>query len=252
VVKVVQERERDPREGLTREQMSIVRQMARGASRSEAAAAHGVSEERVKGWEPTSWFREALSREHESPWTAGKLMAATIRADLFEKPTEPPRSSSARRTMALDLLGSGVSITETASSVGYTRQHLSQLVNHDPDFSAELERRRVEDQQRRADRLWHLWDEAARVIATSLAEGNPRIAMEVLKLGARGVTDVHVCPEDPPPAQIEPTPAKAIGEVSIATEAEADLPSGPTCRDCGLVTRTEGGLKLHLKAKHGS
>jgi hypothetical protein len=81
---------------------------------------------------------------------------------------------------------------------------------------------------------------------------HPRIALEVFKLGARGVTDIHVRVEGSPPAQIESTPAKAIGDASIVLGAEANLPSGTTCRDCGLVARTESGLKRHRNAKHRS
>lgn len=207
---MAQEREWDPREGLTGEQMSIIRMMARGASRLEAAVAHGMSEERVKGWERTSWFGQALAREQASPWRGGKRASAILRGS--EEPATPPTSRSARRTMAIDMLQSGVSITETASSVGYTRQHLSHLVHHDPAFLAEQELRRVEAQQRRSDRLWHIHDLAASVIETSLNEGDPRIALEIFKLMARGVTDVYQRAEDSPPPHIESTTTKSLGD----------------------------------------
>jgi hypothetical protein len=248
VVEVTQKRESDPRDGLTSEQLSTIGMMARGASRLEAAVAHGMSEERVKGWERTSWFPQALAREQESPWINGKTMAIAIRGS--GKPADPPTSRSTRRTMAIDMLESGVSITETASSVGYTRQHLSQLVHHDPAFLAERQLRRVEAQQRRADRLWHIHDLAASVIETSLEEGDSRTALEIFKLMARGVTDVHHHTEDSQLPQIESTPTKAIADPPKAMAAEADLPSGITCRDCGKVAKTEGGMKQHRKAKH--
>jgi hypothetical protein len=131
--------------------MSILRQIAGGASRAEAAAAHGVSEERLKGWERTSWFRQALAKEKESPTATGKLVAAGLREHTGEQLAQAPRSGSVKRTMAIDLLSVGVSVTEAASIVGYTRQHPSTLANQDAKFQAELERRRVEDQQRRSN-----------------------------------------------------------------------------------------------------
>jgi hypothetical protein len=172
VVDVEQERDRDPREGLSSQQLSILRQMARGASRAEAAAAHGVSEERLKGWERTSWFRQALAKEKESPWTTGRLVAAGLREHTSGQLAQAPRSTSARRTMAIDLLSAGVSITEAASLVGYTRQHLSHLSNHDANFHAERERRKVEDHQRRSYGLWHVWDEALLAVKTAIMEGD--------------------------------------------------------------------------------
>lgn len=245
-----QERDRDPREGLSSQQLSILRQMARGASRAEAAAAHGVNEERLKGWERTSWFRQALAKEKESPWTNGKMVAAGLRGHSTEQLAQPPRSTSARRAMAIDLLSMGVSITEAASLVGYTRQHLSHLCNHDANFQAELEGRKVEDHQRRSNGFWHVWDEALLAVKTAILEGDTRIAMEVLKLAARGVTDVRVSPDDSQDPHSERVLPRADGSDSIV--AATDTSSGATCHDCGFVARSERGLKQHRRAKHVS
>lgn len=251
VVNVEQERDRDPREGLSSEQLSILRQIARGASRAEAAAAHRVSEERLKGWERASWFRQALAKEKESPWTNGKLVAAGLRRHTGEQLAQVPRSTAARRTMAIDLLSVGVSVTEAAPLVGYTRQHLSTLSNNDPNFQAEFERRKVEDQQRRSSGLWHVWEEALLVVKRALEEGDTRIAMEVVKLGARGVTDVRVITEDSQDSHSEPVPSEADGSGAV-TAVDGATPSGAMCRDCGLVARSERGLKQHRRAKHVS
>ena len=245
---MTREREQDPREGMSGEQLSILRQMARGASRSEVAAMHGVSEERVKGLQRTSRFDEALAREKESPWTDGERLAAGMREGALEKEGKVPVSRSARRAMAIDLLAAGVSITETASLVDYTRPHLSHLANHDREFITELQRRSAENQERRPDRLWHLWDRAASVIETSLDEGDPRTALEVLKLGARGVTDVQ---HDWLALRAESRAEEATDFDSVIMLAEDSLPTGTTCPDCGLVAKTAGGLKLHRNARHG-
>ena len=164
--------------------------MARGATRLEAAEAHGINEERgAKGWErarPGSGA--ALAIEQESPWSDGEIMAAG--GGGHEEPSGVENCQSARRTLGVfHMLESGVSITETAPSVGYTRQHLSHLTSRDASFRAEWEsplRSRVSSA--RSDRLWHIHDLAASVIETSLDEGDPRIALEIFKHLARGVT----------------------------------------------------------------
>ena len=245
---MTRERGQDPRESMTREQLSILRQMAQGASRSEVAATLGVSQERVKGLERASWFGEALAREKESPWTDGERLAAGMREGSLEKQGNVPVSRSARRALAIDLLAAGVSITETASLVDYTRPHLSHLANHDREFIAELKRRSAENQERRPDRLWHLWDRAASVVETALDEGDPRTALEVLKLGARGVTDVQ---HDWLAVRAESRPEEATDFDSVILLAEDSLQTGTTCRDCGLVAKTAGGLKQHRNARHG-
>lgn len=250
VVNVEQERDRDPREGLSNLQMSILRQMARGASRAEAAAAHRVSEERLKGWERASWFRQALAKEKESPWTNGKMVAAGLRGHSTQQLARPPRSASAKRAMAIDLLSMGVSITEAASLVGYTRQHLSHLSNHDANFRAELERRKVEDHQRRSNGFWHVWDESVIEVKTAILEGDTRIAMEVFRLGARGVTDVRVSPDDSQDPHPEPVLPRVDGSVASLAAVTGGTSSGTTCHDCGLVARSERGLKQHRRAKH--
>ncbi len=249
---MAQEMERDPREDLSSEQLSVIRSLARGATRSAAASAAGTSEERVRRWERMSWFRPALARELEVPGGIGKQLAAEARSGFGAKAELAiPRSSSARRSMAIDLLASGTSVTEVAATVGYTRPHLSHLVNQDPRFSAELERRRAEDHQRRSDGFWHLWDKSKKVLEQSLDEGDPRVAMEVLKLGARGVTDIELRSDDPPEAAPETSPAKAI-DAGIAVPADIAPPAEATCLDCGLIARTDWGLKRHRSAKHRS
>lgn len=249
---MAQEMERDPREDMTEVQLSVLRHLAQGGTRSEAAIAAGVNEERVRRWERTRWFRDALARELDTPWPLGKRLAAELRKGLGEN-TElgMPRGRGARRSMAIDLLASGMSITEVASSVGYTRPHLSHLVNHDPRFSAELKRRLAEDHNRRANAFWHLWDKARKGVDKSLDEGDPRVALEVLKLGARGVTDVEVRSPDPSEAASRTSPTKAI-DAGTAVTAEVPAPPGSKCPDCGLIARTERGLKQHRNAKHRS
>lgn len=146
---------------------------------------------------------------------------------------------------------SGASITEAAEQSGYSRQHLSALVNHDAEFRAEYMRRIAEDHVRRANFFWARWDQSGQVIKQSLDEGDPRAAMEIFKLGARGVTDIEhresISPQGDLPALAQPPLPLEKPHASLAPDS-----SGFSCDDCGLVVKSQGGLKQHQKAKHSS
>ena len=234
----------DPRDGLTPKQREVMRMLARRTSIADAARKAGVNEERVRRWNNTPLFRDALSKERVDP-THFSL------AEVLREPDEPktkiPRSASARRSKAIDLLVSGtMSITEAAELSGYTRQHLSHLVHHDAQFRAEYDLRLAEEHIRRANYFWTMYDKSGEVVKQSLDEGDPKTAMEVFKLGSRGVTDIEhpywdvkERPELPPPLSL----------------LESDLPEPEsealTCEECGLEAKSRRGLTRHRKAKHG-
>jgi hypothetical protein len=146
----------DPRGGLTLKQRQVMRMLARGSSIADAARKAGVNEKRVEQWNDTPNFRDALSRERVEPTHSSV-------AEVLREPGEPkeeiPRSSSARRSKAIDLLASGMmSITEAAERSGYTRQHLSYMLHHDVEFHAEYERRLTDEHLRRANFFWTMYD----------------------------------------------------------------------------------------------
>jgi hypothetical protein len=151
--------------------------------------------------------------------------------------------------MAIDLLVSGMSIAEAAERSGYTRQHLSRLIHNDVRFQAEYQRRLVEDHVRRNNFFWARYDQSGKVFKRSLDEGDPRTALEIFKLGSRGVTDIehrdlHPREQDVPALPPPPPPQE---EPRITSTSES---SSLTCDDCGLVTKSRGGLTQHRKAKH--
>jgi hypothetical protein len=235
----------DPRNSLTLKQRQVMRMLARGMSVADAARMAGVNEKRVEQWTNTPNFRDALSRERVEPTHSSV-------AEALREPGEPreeiPRSSSARRSKAIDLLASGMmSISEAAERSGYTRQHLSYLLHHDVEFHAEYERRLTDEHLRRANFFWTMYDRSGRVLEQSLDEGDPRTAMEIFKLGSRGVTDIkHLYwgvqqrPELPPP------PLSMLEPDLPASDSE-DL----TCDECGLEAKSRSGLTQHRRAKHG-
>ena len=91
----------DPRNSLTLKQRQVMRMLARGMSVADAAREVGVNEERVRQWKTTPNFRDALSREQIEPTRSSV-------AEVLREPREPkeeiPRSLSARRSKAIDLL----------------------------------------------------------------------------------------------------------------------------------------------------
>jgi hypothetical protein len=178
----------DPRDGLTVKQRRVMRMLAKETPIADAARTAGVNEERVKQWTKTRAFRDALAKERSDPsrFDFGEL----LRGAREPKPEIPP-SPTGRRSKALDLLASGSSVTEAAERSGYTRQHLSHLVHQDLEFRAEYERRLAEEHFRRANFFWTIWSQSAGVVKQSLDEGDPRAAMDVFRLGARGVTDIE-------------------------------------------------------------
>lgn len=243
----------DPRDALTFEQRQVMRALAMEMPVADAARKAGINEERVKRWMKTPAFQDALAKERTDPSQSSlRDVGGLLRAGIEPK-LEIPRTPSARRSMALDLLVSGSSVTEAAERSGYSRQHLSQLVNHDLDFRAEYERRLAEDQMRRANLFWTTWSSSVGVIKQSLDEGDPRTAMDVFRLGARGVTDVERRDADlehpqsvggqelplPPALPLDP-------DAGIPTTEAAGL----TCDECGLEAKSQRGLTQHRNARH--
>jgi hypothetical protein len=81
------------------------------------------------------------------------------------KPTNPDTPDwtlTPQQAMAVDLLASGKTITDTAQAIEVSRQTVSEWLNHHPGFQAALNSRRQE--------LW-VWDDRC---ATGTATEGPR------------------------------------------------------------------------------
>jgi hypothetical protein len=240
----LERRKPDPRDGLGDEQRAVLRLLGLGHSSSDAARLAHVSEERVKRWMAQATFKDALARERvdPSPRTSGLamvLLEAGEESDALAVPT----SKAGRRSRAIDLLAAGVTLTEAAELSGYSRQHLSHLVNHESDFQAEYGRRLAEAHHRRANRSWTIYDKAAGVVERALEEGDPRVALEIFKLHARGVTDV---------TYVESSATEEVGNAPV--RSGSDSPDGRSpeleCETCGRRMKSASGLTRHRRAKH--
>jgi hypothetical protein len=232
-----------------------MRMLAKETPIADAARTAGVNEERVKRWTKTRAFRDALAKERSDPSRSSIRDAGDLFRGAREPKPEIPRSPSARRSKALDLLASGSSITEAAERSGYTRQHLSHLVHQDLEFRAEYERRLAEEHFRRANFFWTIWSQSARVVKQSLEEGDPQAAMDVFKLGAQGVTDIerrYADLEQPELAGKEGQPLRPLPPPLPDVSGLASESAGHTCDECGLEAKSRRGLTQHRKAKHGN
>jgi hypothetical protein len=245
----------DPRDGLTPKQRQVMWMLARETPLADAARMAGVNEERVKRWTKTRAFRDALAKERSDPSRSSIRDASELFRSRREPKPEIPRSPSARHSKALDLLASGSSVTEAAEGSGYSRQHLSHLVHQDPEFRSEYERRLAEEHIRRANFFWTIWGQSADVVKQSLAEGDPQAAMDVFRLGARGVTDIERRYADPDQPELvgkegQPLslPAQSPPDVSVLASESAGL----TCDECGLEAKSRRGLTQHRNPRHRS
>jgi hypothetical protein len=87
-----------------------------------------------------------------------------------------------QQELAVDLLATGQTITQTAEAVNVSRQTVSEWVNHHAAFQAELNKRRQELWQAHADRLRSLVPKALDVIERELdGENSLRAAAHILR-----------------------------------------------------------------------
>jgi len=149
---------------------------------------------------------------------------------------ERHRSVTDQQLLAIDLLAGGQRVTHVAERVGISREQLWRWRTQDPNFMAKLNEVRTEAHAARVDRFWSLTDKAQSVLEESLDEGDPRAAMDLVKLAARGLTDVTVSHSS--------VPRKATGD------SGQRQPDGWKCSECESVPRSERGLMLHNRAKH--
>jgi hypothetical protein len=137
---------------------------------------------------------------------------------------------------------------EIAKEVGVARETLWRW-RKNPAFRVALARLRAVRHQRRVDRFWRLQDRAFDVAEESLDEGDPRMAIDLIRLGARGLRDLD---EEDEPSESE-APADGM-EDADGPPADAGVMSaeGFRCAECGRETKSKRGPTQHVKRVHGS
>jgi hypothetical protein len=116
-----------------------------------------------------------------------------------QKPTNPDTPDwtlTPQQETAVDLLVSGMTVTDTAAAVEVTRQTVSEWLNHHPGFQAALNRRRQELWAGMTDALRNLLPQAVEVLKHEL-EGEARLQAAVHILKCCGLYNGIPVPQGP-------------------------------------------------------
>jgi hypothetical protein len=138
-----------------------------------------------------------------------------------------------KQLQAIDELVAGRKRNEIEASVGISHAQLNRWT-HEPSFIQRWETERAVAHERRMDKLWLAGDRALDVLIDSLEEGDPKTAMDLLKLLAPGLIDVRRVREDRTAAK-----GLASGMPGIVEAAEH------RCRSCGKEFKSAGALGSH-------
>jgi hypothetical protein len=177
---------------------------------------------------------EMTSSEQFSPETGERLDGGT-----------PPTSLSDKQLKAIDLMVSGKRLNEVADAVEISTVQLWRW-RQDHAFQVAFGRARVDAHQARVERFWNVVDSAMDAAMESLAEGDPKMSIDVLRLASRGLTDLSYVRADQPDsagAHEAASPNPPLGEGQTVSEAL-------NCPDCELQARSATGLANHRRRRH--
>jgi len=147
-------------------------------------------------------------------------------------PQGPPASLSDRKVRAAELITTGMKLKTVAEQVGISPEQLWRW-RQEQAFIQFLGRLRLEHHQARVNRIWSLSDVALDVVEESLQEGDPKAAMDLLKLVGPGLTDITLSWANP------------------TSDRGATTGASIKCDSCDTPIRTEAGLRRHIQARHG-
>ena len=112
--------------------------------------------------------------------------------DVAKMATNAKGQLSDKMELAIEYQLTGAKFQDVAESAGISREQFWRW-RHDPAYVARLEQRRAELHQGLTDGFWGgLVPAALQVVAESLAEGDPDMARDILRLAGPGLTDVKV------------------------------------------------------------
>jgi hypothetical protein len=143
---------------------------------------------------------------------------------------ERNRPLTSKQELAIDYLVTGMSQSDVARRIDISREQLWRWRTQNPAFASHQAQRRSEFHETLVDGLWGLAATAMGVAGESLAEGDPRMAIDILRLVARGLTDIHY------------------------EDAATRMPrrEGFRCSVCDLVAKSKRGLEQHRRRKHAT
>jgi hypothetical protein len=141
---------------------------------------------------------------------------------------------SDKQLQAIDELAAGRKRVEVETSVDVSHAQLSRWIKEEA-FIQRWELMRAELHERRIDKLWGAADKAIDVLIASLDEGDPKVAMDLLKLLGPGLIDVRrVREESHTEERSVPEP---LQEGSVSHR----------CDSCGQEFKGAGALGSHRR-----
>jgi hypothetical protein len=139
-----------------------------------------------------------------------------------------------RQHAAIMLIAAGKKYTEVEKEVGVSHSQLH-LWRKDPVFISRLEQERATWHEARRDKLWRVADRSMDVVLEMLDEGDPKTAMDVLRLVAPGLTDIDRASIDSADVSGSDTP--------VLNERPLNV-----CGTCGKACRSPGALGSHRRS----
>lgn len=195
--------------------------VSEGKSDQEAAEAVGVSVAQIQRWRQNNpRFQRNLALRRTDPDRAATMDALAKLGEELEKQADekpgselstpeddipPVTDAGASLTMpqraAIELLISGVSVTEVAKSVGVNRSTIARWKREDA-FAHEYAIRTQEALTELRARMPGMLNMAIDVLQTQLREGDPGIALELLRLAFRHGASTSATPNTLAPPRV--------------------------------------------------
>lgn len=139
--------------------------------------------------------------------------------DDFQTPSEDsgsssmaPRGVTPLQERAADLLAQACSPSQVANLVGRSREQLWRWRTQNTEFMKLLARFKAQYHLERVDRFFSMTDPAIDVVAESLREGDPVVAMQFLRLVAPSLTELRLVEAADVSPQAEPDEKEVDGD----------------------------------------
>ena len=141
-----------------------------------------------------------------------------------------------KQEAAIDLLAAGRKGVDIEKEVGVSHAQLYRW-RQDPEFVARWEDARAQVHEQRAEKLFEVGSRALDVALASLAEGDPIMARDIIKILAPALFDVRYV------SQREATPHALHPPVPAGPR----VPTRHLCESCDKECGTAGALASHRR-----
>ena len=156
-----------------------------------------------------------------------------------------------KQLIAVEMACMGKGIGDIAEALGVSRQSLWRWFKSEPVRAAKR-RLSLQLHQQRTERFWRLQSLALDVAEESLREGDPRMATDILKMGAAGFRDIVEVDEldiGEAPGEWSTDDPRGLKTVEQTPKADGG-DEVTTCDVCGKVSKSTRGLAQHMRRSH--